>query len=86
MVHSNLIFFNFVCKTEQLFTKYCLMADVFELILTELLENNVLYFPCFQYCGEVIAFAIKFYINMRMRQFSQKCNVETKKENTIKKG
>ncbi|CAI6375187.1 unnamed protein product [Macrosiphum euphorbiae] len=34
---------------------------------------------------EIIAFAIRYYINMRMRQFSQKCNAETKKENMIKK-
>jgi len=59
--------------------------SVFELILTELLENNVLYFPCFQHSEEIIAFAIRYYINMRMRQFSQKCNAETKKENMIKK-
>lgn len=61
------------------------MADVFELILTELLENNVLYFPCFHHSKEIIAFTIRYYINMKMRQFSQKCNAETKKENMIKK-
>jgi len=61
------------------------MADVFELILTELLENNVLNFSCFQHSEEINVFAIRYYINMMMRQFSQKCNAETKKENMIKK-
>lgn len=85
LIHPNLHFFNFVCKIEQLFIKYCLIADVFELILTGLLENNVLYFPCFCHSKEIIAFTIRYYINMRMRQFSKKCYAEIKKENMIKK-
>ncbi|KAF0751059.1 Uncharacterized protein FWK35_00016217 [Aphis craccivora] len=60
------------------------MADVLELILTELLDDT-LYFPCFQHSEEIIAFAIKYYINMRMRQFSQSYNSEAQKENMKKK-
>ena len=58
---------NFVIKPRQVVcTKYCLMADVFELKFTELLENNVLCFPCFQHSEEIITFAIMYYINMRI--------------------
>ncbi|KAE9522892.1 hypothetical protein AGLY_016703 [Aphis glycines] len=42
---------------EQLFSKYCKMADVLELILTELLDDT-LYFPCFQHSEEILAFTI----------------------------
>jgi len=66
LIHPNINFFNFICKIEQLFFKYCEMADVLELILTELLEDT-LYFLCFQHNEEIIAFTIKYYINMRMR-------------------
>lgn len=44
-----------------------------------------LYFPCFQHSEEVIAFTIKYYINMRMRQFSQSYNSEAQRENMNKK-
>lgn len=84
LIHPNINFFNFKCKIEQLFSKYCEMADVLELILTELLEDT-LYFPCFQHSEEIIAFTIKYYINMRMRQFSQSYNSEAQKENMNKK-
>lgn len=33
LIHSNINFFNFICKIEQLFSKYCEMANVLELIL-----------------------------------------------------
>lgn len=46
LIHPNINFFNFICKIEQLFSKYYKMADVFELILTDLLDDT-LYFPCF---------------------------------------
>lgn len=84
LIHPNINFFNFICKIEQLFVKYCKMADVFELILTELLEDT-LYFPCFNHSEEIIAFTIKYYINMRMRQFSKNYNSEVQKENMNKK-
>lgn len=60
------------------------MADVFELILSELLENT-LYFRCFKHSEEIIAFTIKYYLNMRMRQFSKNYNSEAEKENMNKK-
>jgi len=84
LIHPNINFLNFIFKIEQLFSKYCKMADVLELILTDLL-NDKLYFPCFQHSEEIIAFTIKYYINMRMRQFSQSYNSEAQKENMKKK-
>jgi len=85
LIHPNRQFFNLICKIESLFSKYCKMADVFELCLSELLEDNILYFPCFEHSEEAIAFTIRYYINMRMRQFSQKHNAEITKNNMIKK-
>jgi len=70
---------------EDLFCKYCTMADVCELILADLLENNTLYFPCFEHSEQIIAFSIRYYINMRMRQFSYKHNSDVKKDNMTKK-
>jgi len=46
LLHPNKYFFNFICKIEDLFSKYCKMADVFELVLAKLLDNNTL-FPLF---------------------------------------
>lgn len=85
LIHPNKNFFHFICKIEQSFAKHCENNDVFELVLTELIEDNSLSFPCFQHCEEVMCFAIRYYINMRMRQYSQKHNAETKKENMKKK-
>lgn len=85
LLHPNKYFFNLICKIEDLFSKYCTLANVFELVLEAVLENNTLYFPCFEHNEEIIAFCIKYYINMRMRQFSYKHNSEVKKENRTKK-
>lgn len=83
LLHPNKYFFNFICKIEDLFCKYCMMADVCELILADLLENNTLYFPCFEHSEQVISFSIRYYT--RMRQFSYKHNSEVKKDNMTKK-
>lgn len=85
LLHPNKFFFHLICKIEDIFSKYCTMADVLELVLTELLEKNTLYFPCFDHSDEVIAFCIRYYINMRMRQFSYKHNSEVEKDNRSKK-
>lgn len=33
LIHPNIYFFELICKIENLFSKYCRMSDVFELIL-----------------------------------------------------
>lgn len=61
------------------------MADIFEVCLSDkIIEDNILYFPCFKH-SEVIALISRYYINMKMHQFSQKHNIEKNKNNMIKK-
>lgn len=49
-------------------------TKVFELIVTNLMSEKSLTFPCSIHCVNKIAFAVMYYVRMRMRQFSYQEN------------
>ena len=85
LIHPNIMFFNFIKKIEQSFIKNCSSADVFEHIITDIIDDKPIYFPCSTHGQEIISFAVTYYVRMRMRQFSFQENKKKKPENRNKK-
>lgn len=76
LIHPNIKLFYFIRSLENLFFKYCKFYNVYELILTDVLAENALSFPCARHGEEVMAFIIHYYMSMRMRQFVNVNNTE----------
>jgi len=85
LIHPNIVFFNFIRKIEESFSKNCSSTKVFELVVTDLMNEKTLTFPCSIHGENIIAFAVMYYVRMRMRQFSYQENKNKKLENRNKK-
>jgi len=58
---------------------------VYSNTVEDILVNEDLNFPCSIHKDEIIAYSIRYYLNMRMRQFSWQVNQEKLKENSKRK-
>ncbi|KAF0742072.1 Uncharacterized protein FWK35_00029370 [Aphis craccivora] len=62
------------------------IPDVFEKTVDDLIDHyQTFQFPCPEYKCDILAFSIKYYLNMRMKQWSRNENRETIKTNAKKK-
>lgn len=79
-IHPNLKLFNFIKYLEELFSKYCHRADVYDTILDNINIGRYT-FSCEEHNDIILTQIIEFYIRMRMRQYCNKINHEEKKIN-----
>ncbi len=85
LIHPNMKFFEFIRSVEYCFAQYCDQADVYERTVDAMLDNISLDFPCDIHKEEVVSFSVRYYLNMRMRQWSRQSNREAMKHNRLKK-
>lgn len=85
LLHPNLKFFNFIKSLETLFQKHCNKNDVFELVLEDALQSNILQFPCRDHYYDILPYCIQYYVRMRMRQYTRTLNRQQKKANQLNK-
>lgn len=85
LIHPNYIFYKFISKVEDYFTKNINSPDVYTHTIEDILKNENLNFPCSVHKDDILAYSIRYYLNMRMRQFTRQTNKEKLKENSRKK-
>jgi hypothetical protein len=74
LIHSNIGFFNFIKKIEENFKKYFHNTEVFDLVITDLMTEKTLSFPCSIHGENIFEFAVIYYVRMRIRQFTYQEN------------
>jgi len=71
LIYPNIHFFNFIKKIEKSFAQNSSSANVFDLIINDLMKIKPLSFPCTIHGEQIIAYTVvMYYVRMRMRQFS----------------
>ena len=70
LIHPNLHFFRMLQALEECFMKHVLSPDVYKNTVNEMLKNYKFSFLCQKHAKELLAYAIKYYMRMRMRQYS----------------
>jgi len=81
LVHPNYNFYKFITNIETYFSNNINDPDVYSNTVEDILANEDLNFPCPIHKDEIIAYSIRYYLNMRMRQFLWQVNREKLKEN-----
>ena len=76
LIHPNCRMYQLILRIETLFRKYCNFRNAFDLILDELTSSSIhLQFECNEHENdalEILAYVIKFYLQIRMREFLKK--------------
>lgn len=85
LVHPNYYFYKFISSIETHFSNNINDPDVYSNTVEDILANEHLNFPCSIHKDEIVAYSIRYYLNMRMRQFSWQINQEKLKENSKRK-
>jgi len=83
-VHPNYNFYKFITNIETYFSNNINYPDVYSNTVEDILANEDLNFPCFKHKVEIIAYSIRYYLNMCMRKFSWQVNQKKFKENSKK--
>ena len=65
--------------------KHVLSPDVYKNTVSEMFKNYKFSFPCQEYAKELLAYAIKYHMRMRMRQYSIQTNKNVSKQSAVKK-
>ena len=85
LIYANQHFFNLIFHTETCFVKYARNANVFDLTVADVLENYNFTFPCKEHGSDILAYAIYYYVRLRMRQYTFQENQKLKKQSAIKR-
>lgn len=85
LIHPNFFFFCFIREVENTFEMFSSSPNVLELTVSHVAKNKHLSFPCSAHKHEIVMFVVRYYLTMRMRQFSQKKSAESDKINKLKK-
>jgi hypothetical protein len=84
--HPNLYLYNLISAIENEFMKHVnsntVVDDIIEGLIT---QYGSFTFTCTEHKDYIISFTIKYYINMRLRQYTRQSNQEKVKENAKKK-
>lgn len=84
--HPNIYLYNLMSAIEDEFQKYCENLTVFDDIVEGLITKfETFTFPCVEHKDYIISYSIKYYISMRMRQYTRQTNQDKSKENLKKK-
>ena len=69
-----------------LYNKHKESNNVFDLVLSDVSQNYVFYFPCEEHALDVLSYITKKYLSVRMRQYAQTLkNTKTKRRNVLTK-
>lgn len=79
LIYPNMHFFSLIHFVEKSFSKHCKDSNVFDLTVDEVLNNYEFKFPCKVHGSDILAYAIFYYIRLRMRQFTYQENLKIKK-------
>ena len=85
LIHANYHFFNLIYHTEKCFAKYANNSKVFDLTVDEVLDTFNFTFPCRDHGADILAYALYYYVRMRMRQFTFQENQKVKRETQVKR-
>lgn len=85
LIPVNTNFFKFIKFLEASFQKHCHRQDLLDFILADIVESNILSFPCKNHKEDLVPFIVFHYIQFRMRQFCRVTNAEKQKENLYQK-
>lgn len=77
--HPNIYLYNLMSAIEDEFQKYCENLTVFDEGLITKFETFT--FPCPKHKDYIISYSIKYYISMRMRQYTRQTNQDKSKKN-----
>ena len=80
LIHANMHFFSLINYTEKCFAKHASNKFVSDRTVDDVLTNYEFTFPCHKPGLEILAYAIFYYIRLRMRQFTYQENGKIKKE------
>lgn len=80
LIHCNMKFFKMIDALETCFTKHATSVDVYSKTVDEMLDTYKFSFPCTQHADDILAYSIKYYVTMRMRQFTYQLNVNAEKK------
>lgn len=84
--HPNIYLYNLMSAIEDEFQKYCENLTVFDDIVEGLITKfETFTFPWVEHKDYIISYSIKYYISMRMRQYTRQTNQDKSKENLKKK-
>jgi len=84
--HPNIYLYNLMSAIEDEFQKYCENLTVFDDIVEGLITKfETFTFSCVEHKDYIISYSIKYYISMRMRQYTRQTNQDKSKENLKKK-
>lgn len=84
--HPNIYLYNLMSAIEDEFQKYYESLTVFDDIVEGLITKfETFTFPCAEHKDYIISYSIKYYISMRMRQYTRQTNNDQTKENLKKK-
>lgn len=70
---------------ETCFSKYAHSTEAYEETVNEMLATYKFTFPCSQHAEEIVAYSIKYYLTMRMRQFTYQINTNEKNKSQQKR-
>lgn len=85
LVHPNERLYSLVYRIEILFQKHCESKFVYEEIINDTIDNNILTFPCEIRGAELLTEIIHFYIRMRIQKYISTYNQETTRNNMLLK-
>lgn len=84
-MHPNEKLYLLVYRIELLFQKHCESKFVYEEIINDAIDNNILTFPCKIHGAEILTAIIHYYVRMRIQKYIAKCNQENVRNNMILK-
>ena len=85
LIHANYHFFSLISFVEKCFVKHATDSNVFDLTIDDVLVNYEFHFPCKEHGTELLAYAIFYYIRLRMRQYTYQENHKIKKESVVQR-
>lgn len=84
-VHPHIGFYNFIKKFESLFIKHCDDINVADAILSDVINCNMLTFPCEIHKLDVVSYIVHYYVQMRLSRLCTDLNNNIKNNQHIKK-
>lgn len=84
-MHPNERLYSLAYRIKVLFQKYCESKFVYEEIIKDAIDNNILTFPCEIHGAELLTEIIYFYIRMRIQKYISTYNQETTRNNMLLK-
>lgn len=84
-VHPHIGFYNFIKHLELLFMKHCHEVNVAETVLSDIIDSNILTFPCETHKIDIISYIVSYYLEIRLSRYCHTLNNTKKTNQHIKK-